>query len=280
MIETKCAQCGKPIFRKPGNPYKNAFCSRECYSKFQNKKIAIPCPNCGKVVSHSPAAIRQNRRYCSKECELTHKTVEKVCPVCGKPFRVSRSTADRYTVCSRECRTHETKYVACERCGKVFRAEKRLNRHYCSEECRRPPVFIQCRNCGVEFRIQPGSTTRQFCCFACYRQFNGETLLEKRVRQTLEALDIQYIQEAKMGRYSVDFLLSDLRVALEVDGEYWHRDPKRDAQKDKYLHKYGWNVIRLSEVEIDNTQHLDRLIIDTLQSVADIQINPLQPPLF
>jgi very-short-patch-repair endonuclease len=207
--------------------------------------------------------------------------VSKVCPVCAKTFTVSAAVADRYTVCSRECRLASTKTVICQRCGKPFTcSEKRYPRHYCSEECRRPPHYIECRVCGKTLRVSPGDTDRQFCSFACYRRSNGETMLEKTIRLALTDMGVNFIQEARMGRYSVDFLLPDQRIALEVDGTYWHQDTKRDERKNHFLQSRNWIVCRITEEEIENTEHLDRLLVERFKRVAQIELVPLQPSMF
>jgi very-short-patch-repair endonuclease len=224
------------------------------------------CPQCGKTFYLQPSRVKRGEVCCSHACRLAAvpKTT-KVCPCCGKEFTVPTSVADRYTVCSRECRVAETKYATCERCGKVFWAEKRLNRHFCSEECRRPPQQTACRNCGKTIRYRPSDSDRQFCSFRCYRQFQGETLLEKSVRIILDSLGITYIQEAQMGRYCVDFLLTTERVALEVDGSYWHSNTDRDARKTNYLTARGWRVVRISDQELEAAPNPFALIRSRLQ---------------
>lgn len=225
----------------------------------------LTCPQCGKDFYLPRSRYDRGERYCSLQCGKAARRVSKVCPVCGKAFEVSISTADRYTVCSWECRKRSLHYVICERCGRTFEtSETRYERHFCSENCRRPPNIIICLSCGKPFRTVPSNTYRRFCSFACYRSFVGETLLEQRMRETLDDLRISYVQEASVGRYSVDFLLPDLRVALEVDGLYWHQDAIRDARKTKYLESYGWKVCRISDFDMAETNQLDRLLLKRL----------------
>ena len=90
-------------------------------------------------------------------------------------------------------------------------------------------------------------------------------MLEKTVRLALETINIKFIQEAKIGRYSVDFLLSNHRIALEVDGTYWHQDLARDTRKTKFLNSHGWRVIRISDVEIKNAPNLGSLITNRIK---------------
>lgn len=223
------------------------------------------CPHCSKEFYLVPTRAARGEVYCSPACRLAATpTSEKVCAECGKTFVVHTSIADRYNVCSRECRLKKTKYTSCERCGKIFVAETRLNRHYCSEECRRPPVYLVCRTCGKEIRILPSDTDRQFCSFSCYRRFRGENLLEQKARSVLDGLGIAYTQEAAIGRYSVDFLLVAPRIALEIDGTYWHSNSDRDRRKSAYLTKHGWRVIRITESEIEHSDDLPHLFTTRL----------------
>jgi very-short-patch-repair endonuclease len=227
------------------------------------------CPVCERTFYVTPSH-KQHKLFCSRDCQRAFYAVEKVCPVCGKTFSVPRGVADRYTVCSMECKTANTKYLTCERCGKVFRAEKHLNRHYCSEECRRPPIIENCKTCGKEFRRQPNNTDHQFCSFACYRRSKGETLLEQKVREALSKTGIIFQQEARIGRYSVDFYLPTHFVAIEVDGAYWHQDSKKDARKTKFLKSYGLSVVRLKEAEI-NSCDVYELVVDRLKGITPVR---------
>jgi very-short-patch-repair endonuclease len=221
------------------------------------------CPACGKSFYLTPCRAARGERFCSQECRLsTIPKVDKVCPVCQQVFRVNASTAHRYSVCSLECRHAITLRKTCLRCGKIYRAEKRLNRHYCSEECRRPPKLINCKTCSRQFRATPSDANRRFCSFSCYRKSTGETLLECKVRQVLEANNVDYVQEHRIGRYSVDFYLPQHSTALEVDGDYWHRDPRRDLRKERFLNQKGVPVARIKETEIEHmsTSQILRLI--------------------
>lgn len=58
----------------------------------------------------------------------------------------------------------------------------------------------------------------------------------------------------KIGKYQVDFLLPELGIALEIDGERHKytkgKDSKRDAEIKKAL-GYGWEVIRIKTEYLD-----------------------------
>jgi len=93
-------------------------------------------------------------------------------------------------------------------------------------------------------------------------------MLEARAREALGSLRIEFVQEAKVGRYSVDFLLPTMRIALEVDGAYWHRIPEKDARKDAFLVKHGWRVLRIKESELSENSDCVSIILARLNEIT------------
>jgi very-short-patch-repair endonuclease len=169
-------------------------------------------------------------------------------------------------------------YIDCPRCGKRFMGAKGKGRKstYCSEACRRPPMFLNCRNCGKEFREVPSVAYRRFCSVACYRRFTGETALESRVRCALELLGVAFEQEYAAGRWSIDFALTAHKVAIEADGDYWHaRTIERDARRDRHLARIGWRVVRLGETEVNRAASVSALILDRIREIAGLELADL-----
>ncbi len=217
------------------------------------------CLNCNISFYLSPSFAKQAKdpsqgrgKFCSRKCQKEYTSVDKICKVCGKSFKISKGIADRYTVCSWECRKSSQHEVVCKRCNKPFlTSEMRYNRIYCSEECRRPPAVVKCATCDKEYRKIPTDVDRKFCSFSCYRKYVGESGLEKKVREYLQSLNIPFTQEKKFGRYSVDFFLYKNNIALEVDGDYWHKNKEKDQRKDDYLTSCKLKVIRIKSSAID-----------------------------
>lgn len=258
-----CLHCQQPFTFRPISAKTRArkFCSVTCSNKHQTVAYNTPCKRCGTPVKSYAAYPRS---YCSTACYNAHRaavTVAKTCPRCGALFSVHKKIAHRYTVCSAECKGAELGDKACERCGDTFRTNLTRPQKYCSEQCYRPPVYQACDNCGTRYRVKPTQAgVRRFCCFACWRKHNGETTLEAAVRDALEKLAIPFEQERRCGRYSIDFALLLLGIALEVDGEYWHQNPKRDARRDAALRKSGWKVARITESEVLEARSLPKLL--------------------
>lgn len=220
----------------------------------------IVCAHC-KRIRHLPLGrVKRGEKFCSMKCRSLHaKRVQKTCKVCHKPFIVKATLQDRFNCCSLAChkKIREHRTLICERCGKFFiSAENRWIPRFCSEKCRRPPVTVHCRTCSRLFRRRPNESKRAFCSFACYRRFRGETSIERIVREGLTSLGITFIQELALGRYSIDFALPQNRIAVEVDGAYWHRNQERDRRKEAFLTLLGWKIIRIDEAEIRSTQDI------------------------
>lgn len=165
--------------------------------------------------------------------------------------------------------------VQCARCRKPFKSVSLNGRpveKYCCEACRRPAVMVECEYeyCGKAFRRQPSDADRRFCSFRCYRCFQGETGLERRVREALESLGLEFEQELQVTRtrLAIDFALTAPRIAIEADGRYWHQDSAKDARKDARLTRLGWHVIRIAEADTFDHDTLCALIAQRVQDIA------------
>ncbi len=151
---------------------------------------------------------------------------------------------------------------------------------FCSKDCRWPPAYLTCKNCGCEYKIYPSSIrpNRQFCSMACYRQSAGESHLEARIRCALEALGAGFRQEHPAGRWSIDFALIKNRIAIEADGAYWHTiTAERDVKRDAQLARAGWRIIRLGETEVNAARDVGRLILDRIREATGLELADLEP---
>jgi very-short-patch-repair endonuclease len=84
----------------------------------------------------------------------------------------------------------------------------------------------------------------------------------------LLSLNINFEEEKRVNYYLVDFYLTDYDIYIEVDGDYWHCNPKkykdgpindsqkrvkdRDIIKNNYFHENNLKLIRFWEYDIYN----------------------------
>jgi very-short-patch-repair endonuclease len=86
----------------------------------------------------------------------------------------------------------------------------------------------------------------------------------------------QYIlTDAKYGAWTYDFYVKDKNLLIETDGEYFHRMPavfNRDKIKNRIAEKYGFILLRLSDLNLDFSlinSDIDKIRLHTLQIMID-----------
>lgn len=71
------------------------------------------------------------------------------------------------------------------------------------------------------------------------------TGIENMMRYALLRKGINFIEQAAIGPWCVDFYLPDHNACLEADGEYWHGTPSakmKDRRKDLWLQSHGYEI--------------------------------------
>lgn len=265
--------------RGPGDPHNRCVNPRHLIvPEPVPPRYAYDCARCGKLFG-ADYPVKGDLAFCSMECRSGGRMVTKTCPVCGRDFTVALSNVDRYQTCSMACKNIDTEYVNCERCGKRFAWRHHSTKRHCSEACRRPPLMMACENCGKEFRTHASDVKRRFCSIPCVRQFMGETQLEARIRVTLELLGVGFTQEYPFGRWSIDFAMPDRKIAIEADGDYWHKvRAVKDAKRDARMRAAGWTIVRFGEIEVNNAPDLGRLILGRIREATGLELADLAGP--
>ena len=263
LIKTRiCKYCGKEFTRyvstndekKGGGKY----CSRECSWKAKKTVKPRPCAYCGKLFT----PLKNSKKLCSIECANKAKTGKsRVCPICYKEFRPRKQSS---TYCCRKCadiaRRNTRQNQICPTCGKIIIPGDR-RRIYCSRRCRgiseRAKIKRICQTCGKHFYVNPHIVKIGkgiYCSEECKRKSNGETFIEKKVREELDSYGITYEQEKGIGKhFHLDFYLLEQNIAIECDGTYWHSLPKvirKDKRKRKYVKSIGIKLVQLPEAQI------------------------------
>ena len=77
---------------------------------------------------------------------------------------------------------------------------------------------------------------------------NVMTYPERLAYDFLKASNIDFIHNARIADYYVDFLVGS--VAIEIDGEYWHRDKDYDDRRSEVIRSLGFDIIRIRAADI------------------------------
>lgn len=74
-----------------------------------------------------------------------------------------------------------------------------------------------------------------------------------------------------VGRFRPDFIIREHKVAVELDGHGTHssiEDRTRDAQRQRYLQRLGWTVLRFTGREVnENANSCVAEVVDLLVSL-------------
>ncbi len=255
------------------------------------EQTSIFCPQCGKAFINT----HKKQIYCSRSCYYkarvgkVYKITKAVCENCGKIYQITKWMAKDRKYCSRVCMGEKMRgknaanwkggevSKICLFCGKKFFVKTAVNKNgrgkYCSKKCfnairiKRTPV--PCPTCGKIRQLRDSEIKRErvFCNQKCYR-LHHPTSIESKVRNFLTQNGIEFIPEHDFKRWSIDIFIPSNKLAIECDGEYWHRNTaKRDAKKDSILLQNGIKVLRLKEKDIrNNFEECENLILNHIHT--------------
>lgn len=78
----------------------------------------------------------------------------------------------------------------------------------------------------------------------------GRTHIERLVGELLVEIGVEARFNRRVGRKWVDFAVENQRAVIECDGEFWHRDQHKEAERDRYIEAHGWRILHLTGSEI------------------------------
>lgn len=81
------------------------------------------------------------------------------------------------------------------------------------------------------------------------------TSLEQKMYKMLLGMQIPFKKwvQFPIGKYKADFAIPAIRLAIECDGDYWHKQPQamaHDQMRDMQLANFGWTVVRFKEKDL------------------------------
>ena len=122
-------------------------------------------------------------------------------------------------------------------------------------------VWWKCRK-GHEWQARVYSRNQNHSCPFC-NLYKITSIPEKAIAYYLIQNNIA-IEENKQiqGKKNVDIYIPSLRIAIEYDGQYWHRSIERDIEKNDICEKAGIKLIRIREPKLPrlNSTSVDYIV--------------------
>lgn len=129
--------------------------------------------------------------------------------------------------------------------------------------------------------------------YPIHTKFGKITKPELKVQDILNDLNIQYTTQKKIGRYFFDIYIKNIKLIIEVNGDYWHANPifynesdiikypnniikkasdvwKKDKIKSNCAEKNGFDILYIWENDI-NKKTSDELKFIILDKIFDRQ---------
>lgn len=93
------------------------------------------------------------------------------------------------------------------------------------------------------------------------------------MRYALLRKGINFIEQASIGPWSIDFLLPDYMACVEADGEFWHSSVSakmKDRRKDAWLKSKGYAVFHFDGKDlIENSDYCVETMLKSLNLRID-----------
>ena len=192
--------------------------------------------------------IRISRTGAFLEYVLYHPS----CSQCGNEFTTTKYEHEKQYVC-KECREKQQNSLMAKKREKIIdRAIVALKRNIHIN--RVFEGYLQ----SIEAVKRKNSSGMKF-----------DSKEEVMVAIQLEKDEIKYETQIEIVGHKVDFVLSNLKVVLEVDGKLYHTDHHKDALIDERVKSAlgsGWEVIRISD---DNIHYYLPALKKCIQAVLD-----------
>ena len=113
------------------------------------------------------------------------------------------------------------------------------------------PAFWKCPDCNYEWKAainNPKSCPR---CTDNYKVSESEQILYYYLLKHFPDTELTY-HAAWLGRREIDVYIPSIQVAIEYDGEYWHKSTQhRDLKKSDLIKEHGDLLIRIREEQLE-----------------------------
>ena len=248
-----CVICGKGYYKHPSRP-NTQCCSKDCkeqlmfnngafrlipYCKSHNIAVEDFIKNIDKMHNVEMKTIKE----IAENYGIARTTVMRICKIHGiKTRTISEDNYRRYSEMTEEQIKAQTE-----------KAHKGIRELFKNPEWK-------------ETQIRKVHEAQNFCISA------PERLFQKLMNENGYFPISQYSEG--MAGFMIDFAFPDIKLAIEIDGEYWHNLPqtrKRDKCKNYFLRvKKGWELIRIPAC--DFTKNTDHYIWEVIQTIETLKV--------
>lgn len=261
-----CQNCGKE-FESELILHKPKFCCRDCYWEYRrnhedykdvfsarraNSHETRKCEMCGKEFN---VYKRTKKRFCSDECRVKYQYTDE--------FKKKREA----TMLEKYGKRSVGNGVTAERLKEYEDKRKEKYQSLCEksnldivEYIEKHVLLVRCRKCGNEFVTNNLSYLpyENIYCKHCSPEYKDYKPAIK-IYELLDDAGITYLKNDRtiIKPYELDIYIPSLKVAFEVNGNFWHsellgRTKDYHINKTKMCNEKGVKLFHIYEDEIAN----------------------------
>lgn len=219
-----------------------------------------------------------------KSYSRKYVSINKVCPICKCSFETLENHPREKKTCSYKCannffkreHSYEQKKQISNSLKLFYKSDKG-----CELIRKKHSNLLEIKNCKFcNITFKPKSIKSKYCSYDCrnkcpdYRNLIIKSIKDRVINGThngwnsrkiisypeqffmgvLFNNNISYEHNKKIGKYFIDFAITEKMIALEVDGkQHQYEDRKKsDEIKDRFLIENGWKVYRISWKSINS----------------------------
>lgn len=284
MIGHRCKRCGKIIKYFDKRAINNTYCSIACSNKDIDRwKAGRQKLKDENRVGEGLRKWRENPENVEKQKEYGKKALEKI-----HKYRIGKTYDELYG----QEKADELRY----KCTKIANEKTRL---LVKEGKNALQIFMNsmtpeektkfCKKAqktltNIEIAKSKETTIKRKIRLGKYKFYKTEL----KMIELLNYLNIKWEAQKRLDTYFYDFYLTDYDIYIEIDGDFWHCNPKiytkmieqqrkhieRDILKNKTIEKYNKTLLRFWEDDIYNNPDI---VINKLKLILKNHNNEFVP---
>jgi very-short-patch-repair endonuclease len=194
-------------------------------------------------------------RFCSLTCSRSFSTK-------AKRNEINKSVSDKLKLSG-----HKPVNKKCKQCKNKFQVKwAKRKQECCSKSCSIKMKWEDeayqkhISDCSRRYAIKKHKSGDNFGWST--RKKLQPSYPEKIAIRVLDKLNIKYEREFKLGKYFIDFVIHEHKIAIEIDGRQHEIKERKivDNRKDKILISNGWTVYRISYPKENIRERLNEIL--------------------
>ena len=215
------------------------ICEYEFEASFREcRRANLKCPRCRGLT----LTLKDVQKMVSKEVEILsfenkHTPLLCECKICKHKWEASYSNLVRHQTKCPEC-FKKKKFSLDEVKKQVVEINSNIEIIATDYKNTQSPLLCKCKICEHEWNACHNNLVfNQTGCPKCARK---QTKGEKKVQELLESLGIEFVMNDRSvlsNNKELDFYIPSLKVAIEINGEFWHSSAQERIYKNYHLDK-------------------------------------------